>query len=495
MRLQREKWSFRSLDEVHQAANVVFRFAMFNERSKRWPKVAEAYKRLLWLVDKSHLPKEYEPPSSYAILMYELHYHLAVALQRLGQHRKAITHFSKAIESVSIPKGGCLAGCVGNSCLMTPVLARRAFAYVKVGDMRSALRDAENAVVLDSKNPDVYCIRALVRGSRDEENLAVKDVDEGLKLNPSHVCALIIRGALSRTLRGVIRWPNRAAELVATIAPRYTYPEYFSPSMFGKTDTHGCGVYEAERLNPESQSYYTVTDFNHPHMLDFYDRFLFTLSVPHTITEINLTPDKPSKHQLDSNPELYSRTSSRSGAYPIRPPTEPFRCGTPASGDNKSAARRRRDYGEAVRKFMARPKTATEFLAQLERERAKRHALEQSQQRATSAVGPSTRSSPDGRTLTTSPFSLKSTLPSPVLGGKTSHSPTFLSPNQMPDKASDRTSFRSEGSSPKPSVRLDLETKTQSGRTTRTSCTKAFTYETPTNYSIPVSEYKTITVS
>ena len=29
---------------------------------------------------------------------------------------------------------------------------------------------------------------------------AARDVDEGLKLNSSHVCALIIRGALSRTL-------------------------------------------------------------------------------------------------------------------------------------------------------------------------------------------------------------------------------------------------------------------------------------------------------
>ena len=36
--------------------------------------------------------------------MYELHYHLGVALQRLGQHRKAIAQFTKAIQSVSIPK-------------------------------------------------------------------------------------------------------------------------------------------------------------------------------------------------------------------------------------------------------------------------------------------------------------------------------------------------------------------------------------------------------
>lgn len=31
-------------------------------------------------------------------------------------------------------QGGCLAGCVTNSCLMTPVYARRAFAYARLGE-------------------------------------------------------------------------------------------------------------------------------------------------------------------------------------------------------------------------------------------------------------------------------------------------------------------------------------------------------------------------
>ncbi|XP_070192618.1 uncharacterized protein [Littorina saxatilis] len=464
MRLQKEKWLFKSLDEVHQSANTVMRFAMFNERSKRWPKVAESYKRLLWLVDITHFPKDYEPPTSYAVLMYELHYHLGVALQRLDQHRKAIVQFTKAIESVSIPKGGCLAGCVANSCLMTPILARRAYAYTKVGDLRSALRDAENSVVLDNQNPDVYCIRALVRGSRDEESKAAKDVDDGLKLNPSHVCALIIRGALHRTLSA-----RKTKNLLA------------------------------EKLNPESQSFYTVTDFSHPCMLDFYDRFLFTLSVPHTITEINLTPDKPSPKQLHSNPDLCSRSPSRiSSAHSssaIREASEPFRCGTPAPRDNKSAARRRKDYGEAVRKFMARPKTASDFLAQLEKERTKQSILESQRvssaiyspqsRRISSAAYPShiSQQSPDHVTPSASPYSRKSSVTSP---GKTSLSPNFLLPpagHQAAEKQSERSgSF----STPKASFRLEVETKTTSGRTTKTSATKTFTFETPSNYTIPV---------
>ncbi|KAL8613069.1 hypothetical protein ACOMHN_008838 [Nucella lapillus] len=491
MRLQKEKWTFKNLEEVHRASNAVLRFAMFNERSKRWPKVAESYKRLIWLVDKTHFPKDYEPPNSYAILMYELHYHLGVALQRLDHHRKAIVHYTKAIQSVSIPKGGCLAGCVANSCLMTPILARRAFAYARIGDMKSALRDAENSVVLDNQNPDVYCIRALVRGTRNEETMAVKDLDDGLKLNANHVCALIIRGALSRTL-----------------STRKT-----TTSMLVHDDIKTNRFHrKAEKLNPESQSFYTVTDFNHTCILDFYDRFLFTLSVPHTITDINLTPDKPSQKQLESNPDLYSRAPSRvSSAAPStsglstrealqealmrgREAVEPFRCGTPAPADNKSAARRRKDYGEAVRKFMARPKTASEFLAQLERDRTKRSLQEQPSQRASSAVirtNNISQQAPDHMTPSMTPCSRKSSASYSTSQGRTVNlSPSLLAPpGPFPEDqrlSADRGSFRSQVSSPKPSVRIDVESKTPSGRTTRTTCTKTFTFETPSNYSIPV---------
>ena len=125
--------------------------------------------------------------------------------------------------------------------------------------------------------------------------------------------------------------------------------------------------------------------------------------------------------------------------------------------------------------------------AQLEKERTKRSIQEQSR-RASSAAYLSNRSqkSPEFVTSPASPYSQKSSVASP---GKTSLSPSFLSPSQMADRPSDRVSFRSGASSPKPSIRLDVETKTTSGRTTRTTCTKTFTFDTPSNYSIPVRGY------
>ena len=110
--------------------------------------------------------------------MYESHYHLGVALQYMKEPRRAVTQFTKAIEAVEIPKvthhptntimylhdrtliilaflaqNGCMAGCMSNSCLMTPLYARRSYAYCQMDDLNKALVDAEKAVVLDNTNP------------------------------------------------------------------------------------------------------------------------------------------------------------------------------------------------------------------------------------------------------------------------------------------------------------------------------------------------------
>jgi polyisoprenoid-binding protein YceI len=46
---------------------------------------------------------------------------------------------------------------------------------------------------------------------------------------------------------------------------------------------------------------------------------------------------------------------------PDRISVEPFKCGTLCTDFNKMATRRRKDYGEAIRKYICRPKTATAF--------------------------------------------------------------------------------------------------------------------------------------
>ncbi|ESO99115.1 hypothetical protein LOTGIDRAFT_173857 [Lottia gigantea] len=325
-----DQWNFNSIEDLNQEATSYLRSAMIFERRKRWQKVIECYEKLLWLIDLKHFPEDYEAPPSYDMLLYELYNHLGVAYQHLDRHRKAISQYTRAFELVSIPKNGCLAGCVTNSCLMTPIMTRRAFAYIKIGNLVKALKDAEKAVVLDTKNPDVYCIRALVRSSREESSMALEDLDMALKIKPNHVCALMIRGSISRPL--------------------------------------------AEKMDPASQNFSTVSTFNHPNILEFFDRFFFTLSVPHTLTEVNLTPIRvPKQRNTGTNSRLEARPKTAQPTLTTSLSSDKgFRCGTASSRDQTEALARRNEYGLAVRKYMCRPKTASDFIAQLERDRQRK---------------------------------------------------------------------------------------------------------------------------
>ncbi|CAH1784572.1 unnamed protein product [Owenia fusiformis] len=332
----------KNFDELNATATAILKEAMFNERSKRFKMVVNDYRRLLTTIDLRNLARDYEPPSGYKLLLYELHYHLGMALQHIGDHRRAIQHYTKAINSITRLKGGCLAGCHTNSCLMTPLHTRRSFAYARTGDLRNSLKDAERAVVLDSRNPDVYCVRALSRHTRREETEAIKDCKLALGINPSHVCALLLLGNFEKPL-------------------------------------------SAYSINPTSKYYMDVRDFNHPSMMDFYDRFLYSLNVPHTISQINMIPDKV-MDQIKMAQQLHNGEPivfdipikpNRAASSADEPRLiKPFRAGTPTSQrDKDSAPRRRKEYGESVRKYMAKPRTAKEYIDQLVKHYNKQHKL------------------------------------------------------------------------------------------------------------------------
>ncbi|KAK6994036.1 tpr repeat [Biomphalaria glabrata] len=333
------KWTFKSMLEVHAVVNNLLRHILMNERSKRWRKVVDAYERLLWVIDIKHFPKDYEPPASYNNLLYECHFHLGLALQRLDQHKKSIVHYTQAMKAVSIPKCGCQAGCIANSCMLTPLYARRAFAHCMTDSLSNALRDIEDLTLLDSKNPDVYCVRALVHTARKEEKQAIQDLDYGLKLNPQHSGCKIVQRALCNP-----------------------------PSIMRR---------------PEVQSLDNVDSFLHPFAMDFYDRMLYTLMVPHKLTVVELTPDKPNKKQI----ELEIRRSSSADPATKSSSVDPFRCGTVAPGDNVLAAKRRRDYGEALRKNVVRPQTAQEFLERLKNDVRRRQYIKTSERSSARSTG------------------------------------------------------------------------------------------------------------
>ncbi|XP_033745173.1 uncharacterized protein LOC117330794 isoform X2 [Pecten maximus] len=332
-------WKFKSMEEVNTAVNMALKTTMFNERCRRWEKVIGGYRHLLWMIDRKHFPEDYEPPATIQMFMYEMYYHLAVAYQHVGKHKQAITELTNAIDIVSIPKNGCLAGCMTNSCLMTPIYARRAFAHAKSGGMVLAKKDAEKTVVLDSRNPDVYCIRALVHSANDNERHAKKDLELALNFNPTHNCTLMLLKALNM------------AEIIK----------------------HGA----------DPNSYTNVNSFTHPCMVEFFDKMLFGLSLPHTVTQVDLTPDKPSKKSMENEALNRSQDSRPSSS---RSQVEPFRCGTPVTSEqNKSSLRRRKDYGAALRKHLARPETSADFFENFKKERRLKAIQDDIQRRAASA--------------------------------------------------------------------------------------------------------------
>ncbi|XP_060080635.1 uncharacterized protein LOC132559999 [Ylistrum balloti] len=344
----KKAWKFKSMDELNTAVNMALRTTMFNERCRRWGKVIDGYRHLLWMIDKKHFPEDYEPPASFQMFMYEIYYHLAVAYQHVGKHTQAISELTNAIDIVSIPKNGCLAGCITNSCLMTPIHARRAFAHTKSGNMVLAMRDAEKTVVLDSRNPDVYCIRALVHSARNNEKQAKRDLELALRFSPTHSCTLMLLNALNQS--------------------------EISPFQH---------LQEILRQGADPNSYMNVNSFNHPCMTEFFDKMLFGLSVPHTITHVDLTPDKPSKKSMENEALNRSQDSRPSSSHSH---VEPFRCGTPVTSEqNMSSLRRRKDYGAALQKHLSRPKTSADFFENFKKERRLKAIQDDNKRRAASA--------------------------------------------------------------------------------------------------------------
>ncbi|XP_064632965.1 uncharacterized protein LOC135491186 [Lineus longissimus] len=358
------KMPFSNYTELNTAATELLKHAVIHERARHWSKAVQCYRRLALMITRENFPPNYVPRSGYGLLLYEVHFHLGWALQQLGEDRKAVRHYTKSLDAIGSPKNGCAAGCFANSCLMTPVFARRAFAYARIGDFRHAGNDAENAVILDNKNPDVFCIRALVRSSEDKDKEALRDLHQAIKLNRKHLCALILRGSLDK---------NDDLSMVNN---------HSVGDEVKKTNTdHEV----ATKTNPECRYFLDVTSFKHPNIMDFFQRFLFSLNIPHIVVHVDVRPDNsngPTKSNKATNgfvsPMKFLQPSQESETV-----KRPWRCGTTAITDYDSdgATRRRGEYGDVVRQFALRPRTAEESIEKLKND-LKMKALRQTYQYA-----------------------------------------------------------------------------------------------------------------
>jgi len=332
--------TYDRLIEKQNKANQFLKKAIFDERSRRWDQVVMNYRELLKLLLGKNLPKNLNKNRQLRMMKFESFYHLGLALQNLGKHDQAVKAYTNATDQLDLRKVGCSAGCISNICLQTPVLARRSLAYSQTGETKSAFKDIEQAIVLDAKNFDLYCVRALLWNTIKEHKKAKEDIDFILKKTKnSHTCALLLKGNISETMIG----------------------EVSSGIIFEKKSVNkNIHRQMAVQRHPEASTYFSVVDVNNRHMLRFWDRFLWSLNVPRTINYVDLT----SQYIQDCKDKIVPFTDKQfhklQSFDPKQKAVSAFRCGTAHlklhSGDRNSTveqSRRRNSYGEAVRAYSA----------------------------------------------------------------------------------------------------------------------------------------------
>ncbi|XP_077663923.1 uncharacterized protein LOC144259533 isoform X2 [Eretmochelys imbricata] len=270
------------LTRVRARAEAQLLSAIASERAMRWSEVVAHYTALLKTLSKEELPKDFEPGPYYSQLI------------------------------------ACRVGCVSRTFLHTPLFARRAYAYVKCDRLKEAIDDANKAVELDPLNPDVYCVRALVWNTMKEKKKALFDLNCSQKLKPCHISTLIIKGIIKNSL-------------MATGDPQF----------LGKNKDHE----KAYKLDKTSKNFFDVEDFHSPKMDDFYDRFLWSLNVPHTIMQVNLLAGSSFTTQLPSDSfhrekKMDLLPGQRAGS---------FVCSTSTSYLDNTAFAKRASYGKALK--------------------------------------------------------------------------------------------------------------------------------------------------
>ncbi|XP_048579998.1 uncharacterized protein LOC116621574 isoform X2 [Nematostella vectensis] len=182
----------REMEEAKNALSAAIRY----ERRQMWRKAANSYKHLISALREVSLNSDSIDVNALRMLIYESHMHYGVACQNLTQTKEAIKHFASAMRAVSRKKVGCRAGCITGNVLHlhVPALAKMSTCHLQQGDYELALRHIEEALVLDFKNPDLFCIRACAFFLLKYNEKAMKDVNYSIWLNTRQACGWLLRG-------------------------------------------------------------------------------------------------------------------------------------------------------------------------------------------------------------------------------------------------------------------------------------------------------------
>lgn len=193
------------------------------------------------------------------LLLFECHFHCAVALQNFQNYPGALRHFTEAMKVVSWRKDECRAGCITGRVLHlhVPTLARIACCYIHQGQLKKALESTDQAILLDFRNPDLYCVRSLVNFLLHRQKKALSDASYAIQLNSKHVCGWLLRGLLRKLKRG----------LKDKMKERRQEPD----------------LIKACEINPDAMMFVNISDMKDQFQIMF-DRLLPSIRVSHTLS-------------------------------------------------------------------------------------------------------------------------------------------------------------------------------------------------------------------
>ncbi|XP_020606771.1 uncharacterized protein LOC110045510 [Orbicella faveolata] len=287
-----------------------FLSAVSAERQKSWHKAEANYEEVLRQIYKTKWRKHFNK-EKLRLLLFECHFHCAVALQNLQNYQNALRHFRRAMEVVSWRKDECQAGCITGRVLHlhVPTLARIACCHIHIGELNEALNNIDKAILLDFRNPDLFCVRSLVSFLLKQQEKALSDASFAIQLSPTQVCGWLLRGLFKKIKREEthLKFSRQERDLE-----------------------------KACEVNPDAVMFINIKDLR-THFQTLFDRFLPSIRVSHSLSvsdvidvEITTKP-RSAKGKLESKQTLSTRVMHTGNPPPtgfifqtVAPPSSPI---------------------------------------------------------------------------------------------------------------------------------------------------------------------------
>ncbi|XP_067025932.1 uncharacterized protein [Acropora muricata] len=199
----------------------------------------------------------------------------------------------RAEENKKLEPDECRAGCITGRVLHlhVPTLARMACCYAHQGELNKARESADQAIILDFTNPDLFCVRALVNYLLCQQKKALSDASFAIHLHSNHVCGWLLRGLfrkLKKDESNILKKTKQEPDLVKA-----------------------CGI------NPYAMTFVNIKNIR-DHFQTMFDRFLPSFRVSHTLSIRDVIDSKTVSSGVGLPYKLSSKTFVCGVARPQR---------------------------------------------------------------------------------------------------------------------------------------------------------------------------------